>query len=186
MVLAFNRVWRYIMLGNLTSSRIVYPWATTPIFRNVSLSFNPYAKYTSINTGQYGTWPWPSEDWTIVFVDGAQLPTVRNPVYAFAVPKRITVAIWPRDTNETIGNRIWHEIIHAQGIDADLLGPNQPAPYVSDFPAFVQYVKSTPPWNTNTEIQYWIAHPYANPYESNTISRAYYTMLWKRAGFPIG
>jgi len=164
---------------------------TTPIMRDISLLFNPYMRYTWYDyTSQgWGKWPFPSEDWSICVVSSDQIrETSNNPIYGFGGGRRAVVGIWPTDSHETIGNRIWHEMLHAQGLDPDLLGPNQPAGLVSDFPRFKSYVLSSPLWRTNQHILSWLNYPSAgvNVYADNLIVRAYYTMLWTQAGYPIG
>lgn len=187
--LPLNRNWKYQMIGKTMSSNIVYPMITTPINRNVSFTFSPYMKYTWLDyTSQgIGKWPWPSEDWAFCFVSSDQIrATTNNPIYGFGGGKRAVIGIWPTDSNETIGNRIWHEILHAENIDPDHLGPRSPG--YSDFTKFSTYVKSNPLWRTNQQILSYINNPRAdfNPYSNNVIQRAYYTMLWTAAGYPIG
>lgn len=184
--LPFNRNWRYTQIGNIRSSDIVYAMMTTPINRSVSLKFDPYMKYTWQNMGTYGRWPLPTDNWCMCMVSGNQITGMgNNPIQGFGGGRRLTVAKWPGESNETIGNRIWHELLEAQNISPDKLGPNQPN---SDFPRFKSYVLSSPQWRNNQTILNWINYPSAgvNVYANNTIIRAYYTMLWTAAGYPIG
>jgi hypothetical protein len=187
--LPFNKNWKYQMVGKTMSSDLVYAMVTTPINRNVSIKFDPYMKYTWFNfssNGQ-GVWPWPSSEWSMCLVSSDQIhETTRNPIYAFGGGKRCTIGIWPTDSHETIGNRIWHEILHAQNIDPDHLGPRSPG--YSDFNKFSAYVRSSPQWRNNQAILNYINNPRAdfNPYTDNAIQRAYYSMLWSAAGYPMG
>ena len=185
--LPFNKNWKYQMIGTIMSADIVYAMLTTPIAKSVSLAFSPYLQYSWWDLSMYGfgKWPWPSSDWGICFVNGEQIKQAdpNNLIYAIGGGRRCSVAKWKsKDSHETIGNRIWHEMLHAQGLNPDMLGPNQPN---SDFNKFRSYVYATPKWRNNTQILNWLNSPYSSPYENNVIQRAYYTMLWTNAGYPI-
>ena len=183
MALPFINSWKYYLYGNISSRKWVYPWTTTPIYRTVTAKYDPYMKLENWDMGYYGIWPFPKlRENNILLVDGNYLKTVRNPIYGFADINRFVIGVWSKDSDETIGNRIWHEMIHAHNINCDLLGPNQPN---SDFPAFYRFVKSDPAFSKNAEINYYLNNAQVSPYEINSVSRAYYTMLWKRAGYPM-
>lgn len=69
--------------------------------------------------GDWANFPIPVADNTIVIFDG----TKRGVIYAGGcVGKSVGVARFEYDTNVLLfGLRIWHELLHAQGIDADAM-----------------------------------------------------------------
>ena len=178
----FNANWQYRIVGNTTKQQDVINAINTAQIPNVvNFSYNPtmpmkYAPWDGRYPGKQ-IWPWPAIDWGIIIVDASTIPDI---AYAGGSPgKNCSVARWFWEDSLTFGLRIWHEISHAMGINVDMLNWQTPG---NDCARFCSYVMSDARWKDNYDIKTYCAQK-INSLMTNTVLKAYYTMLWEQAGF---
>jgi len=180
--MTFSPNWQYRIVGSTTKQQdVVNAINTAMIPKTVTFTYNPNMpiKYAPWD-GRYPTkqiWPWSLVDWGMVVVDAATIPDI---AYGGGTPgKNCTVARWSWEDAWTIGNRIWHEISHAMGLNSDMLNWNTAG---NDCARFCTYAMNDTRWKNNFDIRTFCYYK-SNSLISNSVLQAYYTMLWEQAGF---
>lgn len=167
-----HHAWKYTIAGSGVTESDVTRWLAAAHFpSNVSVIYDPNIQTYEQDWSYYGIWTWPVAEWNFVINNS------EKPVGGLGFPRKFAIARWSFDDDWSLGNRIWHEMLHAIDIDADALNPSLPGG--GDVPAFCNYVKTDSRWSSDTEVAAYCKSPYNNP--GNQVLRAYYTMLWESA-----
>jgi PKD repeat protein len=193
----FRANWKYRIVGNVSQQRVKDAISAAQIPSTVTFTYDPNMPIIYTDPWNAGKpWPFPAESVNngLVIVDQSTIPNINYGGLAYPDSGRCVTAQWESDSNETLGLRIWHEITHAMGPNVDGLvcgsdiDPIYYPNFSSDCDRFCNYASSDVKWKDDVEIKRFCAnisnpHPYLNV--TNMVLRAYYTMLWKEAGFPL-
>ena len=176
----FHSNWQYVIVGKTTKQQNVVDAINAGVPKSITFTYNPDMSIDYYHR-DWKVWPVasPSVEYGMVIVDSDFIPNLNNG--GGGVSKRCYVLRRASDDNWTIGNRIWHEISHSMGLNSDMLNWQTVG---NDCDKFCNYVSSYPKWKDDAEIKAYCANK-SNDDMTNMVLRAYYTMLWKQAGFPI-
>ncbi len=175
----FHSNWQYNIVGNVTNQQnVVDAINAAHIPTSVNFTYNPGMpiRYSGWNDA---IWPSPDVDFGMVVVDADMIPNINFD--GGSDGNRFIVARKSVDDEWTLGNRIWHEISHSMGLNSDMLDWQTEG---NDCDKFCNYVSSDPKWNDDAEIKIFCANK-SYDYITDMVLKAYYTMLWKHAGFPL-
>lgn len=128
-----------------------------------------------------GKWPWPIEENSFVIFSPSMIEGYRS-FAGLALHGKCAVAVFETDDAKTLGNRIWHEILHAMAtydntthkdnVNPDLLNPNI---LPNDIEKFCNWLKKDPRYSP---LRAWCLTPENHP--GNDILEAYYAMLTEK------
>jgi hypothetical protein len=137
--MTFNNVWTIINLDNTVSDGTVLGWISAAGIPSC-LRFvfqSPFSNLWTINTDYGGRVPMPIAPWTII-VSSATDPRFNWTVGGLStgLMHQATVGHWAGDSDDEIGARMWHEIIHSYNIPADNMQSSERA-------GFIEYLRTT-------------------------------------------
>jgi len=147
--------WNVIIINDPSKKSItiedISRWLSSVHFpKCMSMSISD-AGYYLRNFGDHaGVWPWPNENDSIVIFRTSAIPGYKG-YGGFATSRQCSVAVFDCDSDRTLGNRIWHEVIHAMAtydkttgkydVNSDLLNPGITP---NDVKEFCEWFKKDP------------------------------------------
>ena len=118
--MTFIKSWSVILIDSFVSESTFRRWMRAAGVPSCwSFYVDPFGQIMNQWTS-YGTFPFPAASNSISIFKGSA--TTSN-VLGICLPdqRKCCIGVWDGDTDIDIGARIWHEFMHAQGIDVDAM-----------------------------------------------------------------
>jgi hypothetical protein len=184
MVYRKNWVFDIISGGGLTEGEVFnYLYCARIPIEWFTFTFSPEdCKWHTDCGPDYGCWPKPDNYWTFTVVRPGNTSyglSMRNAA-GLGWDKVFCISAGLSESPETLGLRIWHESLHAMGIDSDMLNP-EISP--NDIDSFKNFVETSDTFKNDKDCLAFLKSPYNHA--NNAVLRAYYYMLMvNRLGCP--
>lgn len=182
--MSFHRTWKFgIVKGGKLVENDVILWiqrARIPIW--FDFVYDEYTNWILECGDMYGCWPKPAEDYTFTVVrsTNSELGISMKNAAGLGWERKFCIAAGVNEDPETLGLRLWHEVLHAMSCDSDRLNPDV---CPNDIDAFRNFVNSSELFKDDVAVASFLNKPYNHA--NNTVLRAYYYFLMvERLGCP--
>jgi hypothetical protein len=134
-----NFIWTVVNLDKNVSDATILNWMRSagvpPCLEFVFET--PFANMWTLNTSWNGSVPFPVAPWTIIVSSGED-PQFKWTVAGMAVTSMHQAAVghWSQDSQEEMGARMWHEILHCYDLPVDNMQTTEKT-------EFIEYMRTT-------------------------------------------